>query len=304
MLLLIIIIGIAVLINHYGWERITDFLGLSENTPPAPPPAEGAVQVHFIDVGQGSATLIISEERSVLIDTGDRRYYSRLIGYIRRMGIERLCLIITTHPHADHIGGVDRVISRIGTDRLMKPQIAEQFRPTTATYGRKLDAVERYGVPVVYSTVGYVFWLSDSAFIEILAPYDCFGNNVNNHSIIARLVHGDNSFLFTGDVERDGEDCLIYRRVNLSANVLKVSHHGSRTSSQRAFLEAVTQNIFPYNDLYAVISVGSPNRYNHPTDEVLNRLDVMGFDILRTDTHGHIVFTSTVDGVELVYSDE
>jgi competence protein ComEC len=154
-----------------------------------------------------------------------------------------------------------------------------------------------------YAQVGYLFALSDGGctYLEILGPADCFGDNINNHSIIVRLVHGVNSFLFTGDVERAGENCLLYRGVNLTATVLKVSHHGSRTSSQRAFLEAVFIDC-PLTVNYAVISVGSPNRHGHPTDDVLNRLDSHGFHVYRTDVHGHIVFVSSADGLEIVYS--
>jgi competence protein ComEC len=299
----VILLGILIL-SIIGWNRITEFFGLGGNAALVAPPTVGEVQVHFIDVGQGNAALILTDDTSILIDAGDNHTQELVVDYIRRMGIERLCLIIATHPHADHIGGMDMVITEIGADRIMKPLIAEEFLPDTATLSRKLYAIEAHDIEPFYATVGYTVYLSEEGctYLEILGPDDCgcSGNSINNHSIIARLVHGGNSFLFTGDVERAGELCLLYREVDLSADVLKVSHHGSRTSSQRAFLEAVNTGNAD-TPTYAVISVGSPNRHNHPTDEVLNRLEVLGFDILRTDTHGNIVFISTPDNLTYIY---
>jgi competence protein ComEC len=296
------IIMLIVALQSIGWERITEFLRLNPASTFVSRPAEGVVQVHYLDVGQGNAALILSESRSVLIDSGDASYRNMVIDYVRRMGVERLCLIIATHPHADHIGGMDEIIERIGADRIMLPKIAEQFLPDTATYGRKLYAIEENDVVPFYATVGYVFPLDDvgSAFIEVLGPAGCFGDSLNDHSIIVRLIHGDSSFLFTGDVERAGEQCLLERGVDLSANVVKVSHHGSRTSSGRAFLESVFIDC-PVTINYAVISVGSGNRHGHPTSDVLNRLEVLGFHVYRTDLHGHIVFVSSPDGLEIVY---
>jgi competence protein ComEC len=298
----VFVIAAAVIVYNIGFNTIATFFGLGNNAL-VPPPSVGEVQVHFIDVGQGSAALILTDDTAILIDAGDNHAADTVVDYIRRMSVNRLCLIIATHPHADHIGGMDRVISEIGADRIMKPVIADSFLPDTATLSRKLYAIADNDIEPFYATVGYVVYLSEEGctYLEILGPAGCFGDNVNNHSIIVRLVHGENSFLFTGDVERAGEECLLERRVDLSADVLKVSHHGSRTSSSRAFLEAV--NVTCDNTpTYAVISVGSPNRHNHPTDEVLNRLEVTGFDVLRTDVHGSIIFVSTDDGGLRVYS--
>ncbi|MCL2754890.1 MAG: MBL fold metallo-hydrolase, partial [Oscillospiraceae bacterium] len=243
MIILIAIIGGAIAVDYLGWENITSYLGLSENAPPrVTRPAEGVVQVHFIDVGQGNAALIISETSAVLIDTGDRQYADGVVDYIRRSGLarDRLCMIIATHPHADHIGGMDRVIDEIGADYLMKPQIAEAYLPDTATFERKMYALENSDTQPLFAEAGSVYPLSESGctYIEVLAPYDCFGDSINNHSVVVRLVHGENAFLFTGDMERAAEDDLLYRKADLSANVLSVSHHGSRTSSGRGFLEA------------------------------------------------------------------
>ena len=298
---MIVLVVAALVIDHFGWLEVTDNLGLSEGGQRTTTIAEGNVQVHFIDVGQGDAVLILSESRSVLIDAGDRPYGDAVVEYIKRVGLprEKLCLIIASHPHADHIGGMEKVLDEIGTERFIKPQIADEYLPETATFERKMNALQSSDIEVSFAQVGYKFDLGAGAYIEILAPYDCFGNSINNHSVIARLVHGENAFLFTGDVERAGEDDLLFREVELSANVLKVSHHGSRTSTQRGILEAVRRGFTQEDELFAVISVGSPNQHSHPHDETLQRLDATGFTILRTDTHGHVVFESSATGLQL-----
>jgi competence protein ComEC len=149
-----------------------------------------------------------------------------------------------------------------------------------------LDAISEHSVEVAYARAGEVIALDD-ADLEILAPYpdDEFGG-VNDYSIVARLTHGVNSFLFTGDMEEAAEVALLERGVDVSAKVLQVAHHGSRTSSTRNFLDAV-------NGRWAVISVGAPNRYNHPSDDVVQRLEIMDYLIFRTDERGTIVFEST-----------
>jgi competence protein ComEC len=294
--IMIVIIGIALaaLINHIGWNTISDFLGLS-NSPAVSRAGAGTVQVHFIDVGQGDCALILTAEKAVLIDSGDSQYADTVIQYIRKMEVETIDYIIVSHPHADHIGGMDRIIAAVNVKRLLMPRLPDEFVPTTNTFERMLDAIEEHGVQPAYASTDRVIDLG-GATLEILAPAsDSEFSGVNDYSIVARLIHGYNSFLFTGDMEKAAEDALLERGADISALVLKVAHHGSRTSSSRGFLEAV--KALREGGPYAVINVGSPNRYNHPNDDVLRRLKEMGFWILRTDQAGTIVFESTADGL-------
>ena len=298
------IVGACFLIQYIGWNTITEYFRLSEVNVIVSQPADGEIQVHFIDVGQGDAILIISDVSTVLIDSGDTKYTSRVIDYIRRLEVEQLDLIIATHPHADHIGGLDKVIAQIGADMIITPLIEEKYRPKTAIYNRKHEAIEKYEVEHLYAKSGFIYQLNDSgtAYIEVLGPNTCcdFEKSMNNHSVVVKLTHGVNTFLFTGDIEREAEDCLLDNDIDLSATVLKIAHHGSRTSSRRAFLDAVSDDS---KINYAVVSVGSPNRYNHPNDDVLKLLDALEFSVYRTDVHGHIVFVSRPDELEIFYSE-
>ncbi|MCL2036883.1 MAG: MBL fold metallo-hydrolase [Oscillospiraceae bacterium] len=285
----------SLLISFIGWDKITMFFGLSD-PPLVSAPAEGVVQVHFIDVGQGDCALILTHEKAVLIDSGEDKYADFVIGYINKLGIKKLDLIIVSHVHSDHIGGIPQIVAAVKTDKLLLPRLPDRLVPTTNVFINMLNAVEEHSIEYAYAKAGDVFDLGN-ADIEILSPHVDFEiNGINNSSIAAKLNHGGNSFLFTGDMEREAEVNLIererQREISLSATVLKVAHHGSRTSSGQTFLDAV-------GGKYAVISVGSPNNYNHPTDEVLKRLKSVGFEILRTDESGTIVFESSEDGLEI-----
>lgn len=289
--IMIVMAGIAVaaFIAQSGWDPISDFFGLNEK-PAANRPAEGTVQVHFIDVGQGDCALILTNEKTVLIDSGDRDYADRVIQYIKRMEIETIDLIIVSHLHADHMGGMDKIIAAVDTDTLMMPKIPDSLVPTTNVFINMIAAIEEHSVNAVYADTGGVIDLG-GAFMEILAPDPDFKfNDMNNSSIIAKLIHGKNSFLFTGDIEQEAEKDILSRGKNISAVVLKVAHHGSNTSSSRGFLEKA-------GGKYAVIGVGSPNNYNHPGSDTVKRLTETGYDILRTDEMGTIVFESNPDGV-------
>jgi competence protein ComEC len=300
----LIVIIIAVIaaglfaVNHFGWDSITEFLGLNE-APAVSAPTEGTVQVHFIDVGQGDCALILTPEKAVLIDSGDTQFAERVIDYIRRMGIDKLDLIIVSHPHADHIGGMDKIISAINTDKLIMPKLPDNLIPTTGVYFAMLEAIEEHSVERAYAQPGEVINLGN-AFIEILAPHnDSEFSEINDYSVVAKLVHGGNSFLFTGDMQRAAENDVLERGVDLSADVLKIAHHGSRTSSQRAFLEAVkTQS--DSAGRFAVISVASPNQHNHPNNDVIRLLEALDYEIKRTDESGTIIFISSSEGLEVV----
>ncbi|MCL2694584.1 MAG: MBL fold metallo-hydrolase, partial [Oscillospiraceae bacterium] len=245
--------------------------------------------VHFIDVGQGDCALIITPEASVLIDSGERNYANVVINYIRAQGVEKLDYIVASHPHSDHIGGIGSIINTLGADRIIMPDVKDSLTPTTTAFESMIDSIIDNGTEVIFAEQGMFFNLGSGAAMEIIAPLRQY-DKMNDNSVVVRFIHPAGVFLFTGDIEKEAENDITDSGLDISADVLKVAHHGSRTSSAAKFVNAVGGD-------YAVISVGSPNQYNHPTDDVLNRLTLRSYQILRTDLHGHIVFDCTSDGL-------
>ncbi|MCL2636790.1 MAG: MBL fold metallo-hydrolase [Oscillospiraceae bacterium] len=247
-----------------------------------------SASVHFIDVGQGDCALIITPEKTVLIDSGEREYSAAVINYLRAQSVTKLDYIIVSHPHSDHIGSTSFIIDEFGAEFIIMPRLKESYVPTSSAFLRLLDSIENGGVEVIWAKPGMIFELSTDSKMEILAPlfeYD----GINDNSVVVKFSHTAGSFLFTGDIEAVAENDLVESEFDISADVLKIAHHGSRTSSSARFINSV-------NGQYAIICVGTPNSYNHPTEEVLDRLINRNYEIFRTDLHGSIVFDCTDDG--------
>ena len=242
--------------------------------------AESSLVVHFIDVGQGDATLIQTSAGNVLIDGGDRRTADTVVRYLQNSGVDRIAYVIATHPHADHIAGLVNVLNTFDVDTIIMPRVAH----TTVTFERLLDAIETNDVTVREPSAGSSLTLGDTVF-TIVAPISTGYRNLNNYSVSVRVAHGSVAFLFTGDAEAESENEMLTGDHNLSAQVLHIGHHGSNSSTTQAFLDAVSPEI-------AVISLGAGNSYGHPHVEVVNRLEGAGVTIYRTDLQGTIVMST------------
>lgn len=270
------------------WDDLYRSAGLSSTTQ-----VEGEVSVHFIDVGQGDCELIRTKSKNILIDCGEKEYYSTVIDYIKSQNISRLDYIVVTHPHSDHAGGMSYIINEFEVGKVIMPKLQDSLIPTTSTYTRLLTAIDDNGVEVEYAQSGKKYDLDDCE-MTILAPVTDY-DDLNNYSVTLKFIHGNNSFLLTGDIEEEAEKDILNSGADVSADVLKVAHHGSSTSSKKSFLKAVAPD-------YAVIEVGSPNSYNHPNSATLERLENLGAEIYRTDLNGNIVFVS--DGQSLSVTTE
>lgn len=254
------------------------------------------LEVHYIDVGQGDCSLIICDEMSLLIDAGENGHESEVINYLYSLGIEKLDYIIATHQHSDHIGGLPEVIEEFGADTVIMPKLTKELTPTSKTYSKFLEAIKNTGTKGVYSKVGSVYQLGDSQF-EILAPIDSDVEDINSMSVIIKLTHGDNTFMFTGDAESDEEMDVVDSGADIDCDVLKVGHHGSRTSSCDEFIDAVSPEI-------CVIMCGEDNSYGHPHEETLETLDLYTDEIYRTDICGSVVISSDGEYLDVSYENE
>ncbi|MCL1862296.1 MAG: MBL fold metallo-hydrolase [Defluviitaleaceae bacterium] len=240
-------------------------------------PVEGEIIVSFIDVGQGDSILIRDDNHAVLIDAGEHRARQAVIDYLNDAGITFIDYVVATHPHSDHIGGLVTVLRDFDIGYVIMPDATND----TDTFLNFLSAIENNDISVRIPSPGDRV---QAGIIDmtVKGPAPGHHNNINNASIILRLAHGQTSFLFTGDAERAAESWLVERwGTALQSNVLKVGHHGSRTSTTEEFLRAV-------NPAAAVIQSAEGNRHGHPHQEVIDRLETNGVAIYRTDELGTI----------------
>ncbi|MFL0267971.1 ComEC/Rec2 family competence protein [Candidatus Clostridium radicumherbarum] len=240
----------------------------------------GQLKVHFIDVGQADCILVQQGNSSMLIDAGNNEDTQTIKSYLDSQGVKALDVVVGTHAHEDHIGSMDYIINSFKVGKVYFPKQTS----TTKTFQDFISAVKNKGLQLTAPVVGSSFKIGD-ATATILAPNGSGYEDANDYSIVIKLTYGSTSFLLTGDAEATSESQMLSNRSDLSATVLKVGHHGSRTSTSQTFLDKV-------NPKYALISVGKGNSYGHPTQETLNRLKNKGVVVYRTDENGTVVATS------------
>jgi competence protein ComEC len=250
----------------------------------------GTLRVEVLDVGQGDAILIRSPAgKVVLVDAGDAPEEAH--NQLKQRGITQLDLVVATHPHADHIGGMQTVVERIP----VKLYTDNGLPHSTQTYIDLMRVVEDKGIPYREAVAGTTYRLDDGATLEVLFPAGQrlrgTRSDLNSNSVVLRLRHQGNCFLLTGDSEEPTERALVEAQVG-QCGVLKVAHHGSDHSSTAAFLDEVKPKL-------ALVSVGTDNRYNHPGQGAMQRLEAAGVDIHRTDLEGTLLLTSSEQGVHL-----
>ena len=250
--------------------------------------AEGSsFEIHYIDVGQADAALVLCDGQAMLIDGGNAEDSNLIYAYLKKLSLDHLQYIVCTHAHEDHVGGLAGALNYATVDVAFSPVTSYDSR----AFGNFVTYLDKQGVSITIPKAGDSFSLG-SATVSILGPINS-SDDPNNTSIVLRIVYGDTSFLFTGDAEREEEQDILNAGHTLDSTVLKVGHHGSETSTSYVFLREIMPE-------YAVISVGTGNSYGHPTDAVLSRLRDADVKVYRTDLQGDVICTS--DGKTVSFS--
>ncbi|MDO5398009.1 MAG: MBL fold metallo-hydrolase [bacterium] len=248
-------------------------------------PENSTLEVHYIDVGQADAALLQCGDNTMLIDGGNVADSSLIVAYLKKLNIEHIDYMVCTHAHEDHVGGLSAPLSVMPVGAIYAPS-AESDSKAYQTFKQKAAAQNSE----IMHPINYERFPLGSATVEILAAPDN-ADNLNNTSIVLKITHGNNSFLFMGDAEREEEQILLNTGL-LKSDVLKVGHHGSDTSTSYVFLREVMPE-------YAVISVGKDNSYGHPSEAVLSRLRDADVKVYRTDLQGDIIAKSNGSNITI-----
>lgn len=264
---------------------------LPESSPAKEVKTGEVLKVHFIDVGQADAILIQGVGgQNILIDAGNNGDGDTVVSYIKSQEVGELKAVIGTHPHEDHIGGLDTVIKSFKVEKVYLPKVLH----TTATYKDVLKAVSDKGIKVATAVKGISVPVSGMT-AEFIGPVRQDYDNLNNHSAVLKLTYGETGFLFQGDAEAESERDILKSGISgkLKVNVLKTGHHGSSSSTTPEYLTGADPE-------YAIIMAGIGNDYGHPHKETMELLEAEGIAVYRTDEQGTIVAES--DGKNIKFN--
>ena len=259
------------------------FLILREK-PKTYPPDNNSFSICVLDVGQGDAILLRSQGHAALIDTGDYDQGRKIVRILKELGIQNLDCIINSHPHADHIGGIQEILREIRTGQVIIPEIPDALIPDTPSFLHALETAKKQNVPVRTAITHQIIPFGEGE-IELLGTDNSAREDLNNCSLTCIVRCGAFSFLSAGDLETEGEQAMLDAGLIPPVTFLKVSHHGSSSSTGEAFLAAAKPQA-------AVISVGAGNDYGHPAQTVLRRLNEAACPVYRTDLDGSILIVT------------
>ena len=249
---------------------------INPNSNPSIEDISGKMNVHYIDVGQGDSILVQVNNKNLLIDAGPKSGKDDLLNYLSKLKIEKLDYVIATHPHEDHIGNMADIIKKYEIGAFYAPKV----ETTTKTFEKMVDALKDKDLKINSIKAGInSIDLGTGTKVSIYSPTKDKYDNLNNYSPIIKIQFGSNSFLFTGDAEKEVEKEVLNTNVDLKADVLKLGHHGSSSSTSEEFFRAVSPSI-------GVISLGIDNSYGHPHKETLKLLEdnkIKIFELIKMD---------------------
>ena len=249
----------------------------------------GELTLTMIDVGQADSFLLVQNGKTMLVDCGTRSTGEDVVKYLNEQGITRLDYVIGTHPHDDHMGGMYDVITNFEIGKIIMPEV-EVGKVTTNWYVKLMQEIKQGAYELEYAKLGAVYDLGEANF-KIIGPIETDESNLNNYSIVLKVTFGDMDVIMTGDAETKVERDIIDSGEALDAEILKIGHHGSDTSSSDEFLDAVSP-------LYALISAKVGNKYEHPIKSTMQKLEKRKIEVYRTDENGTVAATITAHDVK------
>jgi competence protein ComEC len=254
---------------------------------------DNKLEVNFFDVGQGDAILIKTpDHQKILIDGGPDNTIINKLGENLPFYDKEIDLMILTHPHADHVTGLVEVLKRYKVKKILATGVLQN----TSEYIAWLEEIKKQKIPMEIAQAGQIISFGENLKLEILYPLEDLSGkqfeNLNNSSVVGKLTFGKTSFLFTGDAETEVEEKLLNAGVDFKVDVLKVAHHGSKNATSQEFLDKVQPK-------FAVISVGAKNKFGHPSQGTINRLEKMNAQVFRTDKDGDVKILSDGEKVEI-----
>lgn len=246
--------------------------------------------IHYIDVGQGDCILIQVNEKNLLIDSGSSSNRNELLNYLTKLKIKKFDYIIATHPHEDHIGNMDTIIKRFDVDKFYSPKVTHP----SICFENMVNALIDKSLKInILAKDASKINLGKNTNVEIFSPLkNMISDNYNDYSSVIKLTFHNNSFLFTGDAEVYTENQLLSDNIDLKSDIIKIGHHGSKTSTSYNFLHEV-------NPSFAIISVGENNTYDHPSMDTLLNLELMNIQTYRTNLNGTIIVTSNGNTISI-----
>ena len=243
-------------------------------------PSGQNLTIHFLDVGQGDSILIEYDDKDMLIDAGESDQGKIVTDYLQDQGISTLDYVVATHPHSDHIGGMNDILNNFQVEHF----IDSGFPHTSKTYENMLTTIDQKNIPFEVSQAGQAIEFDPAVDIEVLNPGTTYSDDLNENSVVLKVSYGEVSFLLMGDAGLESEENIMGAGYDVDSDILKVGHHASRSASGATFISAVSPEI-------SIIEVGAGNSYGHPHYETLQRLQ-RASTVYRTDLDGTIIVTT------------